>query len=136
VYRALEKLHINVAPDSAVNDPRVLIASRGGDSAGLNRVALRTQVVDVWENLPLVGKLAGEAAIALCANPHLDQVTTSAGKPRQLAVPDGPTLSAVLLNPVAIQYWNLEIVLNAGWISRDVLCQGAYTDAPFDACTR
>ena len=78
VYRAFEKLKINLEP-SLVTPPKVKIAGRGADPTGLNRVALGTQMVDVWEDLPLVGKIAGEAALALCTNPHIADVTTSAG---------------------------------------------------------
>jgi D-xylose transport system substrate-binding protein len=134
VYRALEKLNVNMEPPSPVSFPSVMIAGRGGDPAGLNRLARGTQVADVWENLPLVGKIAGEAALALCTNPHFDQVTTSAGKPKPFAVPEGPALSAVLLNPVGVYNWNLEVVLDANWISKDVLCNGVKSESEFDVC--
>ena len=134
VFQALEKLHVDMNLPSPVSVPKVLIASRGADPAGLNRVARGTQIVDVWENLPLVGKLAGEAAVALCANPRIDEVTTSAGKPKPLSVPDGPAISAVLLNPVAIYSWNLQILVDAHWISADVLCQGVDVERYVDAC--
>jgi D-xylose transport system substrate-binding protein len=140
VYRALEKRGVDMEPPSPVAPPKVQIAGRGGSPAGLNRVARGTQVADVWENLPLVGKLAGEAALALCANPNIDEVTTSAGKPKPFAVPepfavpDGPAISAVLLRPVPISYWNLEVVLDAHWISADVLCQGVESGGIVDAC--
>jgi D-xylose transport system substrate-binding protein len=134
VYRALEKRGIDMNPPSPTAPPKVQIAGRGGSPAGLNRLARGTQVADVWENLPLVGKLAGEAALALCANPNIDEVTTSAGKPRPFAVPDGPAISAVLLRPVPISYWNLEVVLDANWISKDVLCRGVESGGIVDAC--
>lgn len=101
VYKALEKQQFDMGSPSPYTPPRVVIAGRGGDPAGLNRVARYTQKVDLRENLTLVGKIAGEAALALCANPYIDQVTTSAGKPKPFAVPGGPAISAVPMNPVA-----------------------------------
>jgi D-xylose transport system substrate-binding protein len=134
VYRALDKLGIDVSPVPPALPP-VLIGGRGGEPSGLNRVARGTQIVDLWENLPVVGKLAGEAALALCANHRIDEVTTSAGRPRALTVPNGgPAIPAVLLNPVEISYWNMEVVLDAHWISLDVLCKGVGPETYVDAC--
>ena len=45
----------------------------------LNRVALGTQAVDVWKDARELGKAAGEAAIALCANPDPSAVERRCG---------------------------------------------------------
>ena len=43
---------------------KVPVSGQDGDQAALNRVALGTQTVDVWKDARLLGKTAGEAAIA------------------------------------------------------------------------
>ena len=134
VFRALEKMNVDMQPADEVSLPKVLVAGRGADPTGLNRLAMGTQVIDVWENLPLVGKIAGEAALALCTRPSFDEVTTSAGKPKPFAVSNGSVIPAVLLNPVAIDKWDLEYVLDASWISKDVLCRGVQPKSHFDVC--
>ncbi len=48
---------------------QVPVSGQDGDQAALNRVALGTQSVDVWKDARALGTAAGEAAIALCANP-------------------------------------------------------------------
>ena len=48
---------------------QVPVSGQDGDLPALNRVALGTQTVDVWKDARELGTKAGEAAIALCANP-------------------------------------------------------------------
>ena len=45
------------------------VSGQDGDLAALNRVALGTQTVDVWKDARELGTTAGEAAVALCADP-------------------------------------------------------------------
>ena len=49
---------------------QVPVSGQDGDAPGLNRVALGTQTVDVWKDGRELGKVAGEAAVALCAEPR------------------------------------------------------------------
>ena len=53
---------------------KVPVTGQDGDKAALNRVALGTQLVSVWKDARELGKAAGEAAIALCADPDLAEV--------------------------------------------------------------
>ena len=48
---------------------QIPVSGQDGDQAALNRVALGTQTVDVWKDARELGTTAGEAAVALCANP-------------------------------------------------------------------
>ena len=48
---------------------KVPVSGQDGDLPALNRVALGTQTVDVWKDARELGKAAGVAAIALCAQP-------------------------------------------------------------------
>ena len=50
---------------------KVPVSGQDGDQPALNRIALGTQTVDVWKDSRKLGKAAGEAAIALCADPDI-----------------------------------------------------------------
>jgi D-xylose transport system substrate-binding protein len=76
--------------------------------------------VDVWKDARLLGKSAGEAAVQLCAGTMLDQITGS----KPFVTPGNNTLNSILLTPQPINVSNLNIVLDAGWISTAALCQG------------
>jgi len=99
---------------------KVPVSGQDGDGAALNRIALGTQTVDVWKDARALGTAAGEAAVALCANPDASKVAGTA----PFTTPGGITVSSQLLTPVAITKDNLNVVLDAGWIEKDALCQG------------
>ena len=98
---------------------KVPVSGQDGDAAALNRVALGTQTVDVWKDARLLGKTAGEAAVALCANPDTSKVANA----KPFTTPGGNTISSVLLTPDPITKTNLKDVLDAGWITKAVLCK-------------
>jgi D-xylose transport system substrate-binding protein len=108
---------------------KVPVSGQDGDQAALNRVALGTQTVDVWKDARELGKAAGEAAIALCANPDTAAVTGTA----PFTTPGGNTVASILLAPLPILKDNLNAVVDAGWITKDALCQGV-TDPTVAAC--
>ncbi len=99
---------------------KVPVSGQDGDQAALNRVALGTQTVDVWKDSRLLGKTAGEAAMQLCANKDVTKVTGAAA----FTTPGGNSVSSILLKAQPIDKTNLQIVLDAGWITKDKLCQG------------
>ena len=98
----------------------VPVSGQDGDIAALNRVALGTQTVDVWKDARLLGKAAGEGAVALCSNPDTSKVSGAAA----FTTPGGNSVSSVFLTPDPITKDNLKDVLDAGWITKDKLCQG------------
>ncbi|HJP90173.1 MAG TPA: substrate-binding domain-containing protein [Candidatus Limnocylindrales bacterium] len=98
----------------------VPVSGQDGDLAALNRVALGTQTVDVWKDARALGKAAGEAAVALCANPDASKVSGAAA----FTTPGGNSVSSIFLKPEAITKDNLNVVLDAGWITKDALCKG------------
>lgn len=104
---------------------KVPVSGQDGDQAALNRVALGTQTVDVWKDSRALGKAAGEAAIALCANPDPASVAGTA----PFTTPGGLSVSSQLLTPIAITKDNLDVVVDAGWIEKDALCQGVEAGA-------
>jgi D-xylose transport system substrate-binding protein len=96
------------------------VSGQDGDMAALNRVALGTQTVSVWKDSRALGKAAGEIAVALASGTAMDAVEGSA----IFTSPGGKELHAVLLAPVPVTKDNLNVVLDAGWIAKDVLCAG------------
>jgi D-xylose transport system substrate-binding protein len=99
---------------------KVPVSGQDGDAAALNNVALGNQTVDVWKDARLLGKSAGEAAVQLCNKVALDKITGA----EQFTTPAGNSLSSILLTPQPITKDNLNVVLDAGWIAKDKLCQG------------
>jgi len=98
---------------------KVPVSGQDGDAPALNRVALGTQTVDVWKDARALGKAAGEAAIQLCANKDLKAVKNTV----IFKSPGGNDMTSILLTPIPITKDNLNVVLDAGWITKDVLCK-------------
>ena len=53
---------------------KVAVSGEDGDGRGLNRVALGTQLVDVWKDERMLAKAAGDAAAQLCDGVAVDKV--------------------------------------------------------------
>ena len=99
---------------------QIPVSGQDGDLAALNRVALGTQTVDVWKDARELGTTAGEAAVALCANPDVAAVAGTA----PFTTPGGIDVTSILLEPIPITQDNLDVVLDAGWITEEDLCEG------------
>jgi D-xylose transport system substrate-binding protein len=99
---------------------KVPVSGQDGDKAALNRVALGTQTVDVWKDSRMLGKSAGESAMQLCKNSDPSKVTGTA----KFTTPGNNSLSSILLTPNPITKDNLNVVLDAGWVTKADLCQG------------
>src|SRR6266540_253012 len=108
---------------------KVPVSGQDGDKAALNRVALGTQTVDVWKDARALGKSAGEAAVAICKDKDVKKVANTV----QFDSPGKNKLTSILLKPQPITKDNLKIVLDAGWITKDKLCQGV-TAGSVPAC--
>jgi len=98
----------------------VPVSGQDGDLAALNRVALGTQSVSVWKDARELGRAAGEAAVALAQGTALADVAGVV----QFDSPGGNSMTSILLEPIAITQDNLDVVVDADWISVDELCQG------------
>jgi D-xylose transport system substrate-binding protein len=99
----------------------VPVSGQDGDHAALNRVALGTQTVSVWKDARVLGKTAGEQAMKLAKGTKL------AALPGTVKWADGPKkvpMTSILLTPVAITKDNLDVVIQGGWVSKDVVCRG------------
>jgi D-xylose transport system substrate-binding protein len=108
---------------------QVPVSGQDGDAPALNRVALGTQTVDVWKDARMLGKAAGDAAVELCGDKDIKNVSGVG----QFASPGGNDMTSILLTPQAITKDNLNIVLDAGWIDKATLCQGV-TAGSVPAC--
>jgi D-xylose transport system substrate-binding protein len=85
--------------------------------------------VDVWKDARELGTTAGEAAIALCADGDIAAVSDTA----PFTSPEGNELTSILLTPIPITQDNLDVVVDAGWIETDELCQGVESGS-VEAC--
>jgi D-xylose transport system substrate-binding protein len=103
----------------------VPVSGQDGDAAALNRVALGTQTVSVWKDGRDLGQAAGEAAIALASGTALTSLpgTTTFDFTNKETGQETNFKAAILLTPVAITQDNLNLVVDAGWITTDALCQ-------------
>jgi D-xylose transport system substrate-binding protein len=98
---------------------KVPVSGQDGDQAALNRVALGTQTVSVWKDARALGTAAGVAAAFLCGNPDIKQVPGVG----VFKSPGGNDMISQLLTPIPITKDNLDVVLDAGWITKDALCK-------------
>jgi D-xylose transport system substrate-binding protein len=99
---------------------QVAVSGQDGDLAALNRVALGTQTVSVWKDARELGKAAGEAAVALAQGTALADVSGVV----TFDSPGGNAMTSILLTPIAVTQDNLNVVVDAGWIAVEELCQG------------
>ena len=99
----------------------VPVSGQDGDHAALNRIALGTQTVSVWKDSRELGKAAAEIASQLADGTAMDAI------PNVVKFSGGPAgieMNSVFLAPVAITKENLDVVIDAGWVTKEVVCQG------------
>ncbi|MFC3676584.1 D-xylose ABC transporter substrate-binding protein [Ferrovibrio xuzhouensis] len=109
----------------------VPVSGQDGDKAALNRVAVGTQTVSVWKDARELGRNAAEIAIELAGGKKLSEI------PNSTSFADGPKkvkMTARLLKPIPITKDNLDVVIKAGWVTKDVVCQGV-KPATVKACS-
>ncbi|MGF0537416.1 D-xylose ABC transporter substrate-binding protein [Agrobacterium sp. ES01] len=99
----------------------VPVSGQDGDQAALNRVALGTQTVSVWKDARELGKNAAEIAVMLAEGKTMDEIP---GVEDFSGGPKGVAMKSVFLKPVPITKDNLDVVVDAGWISKEEVCQG------------
>ncbi len=98
-------------------DGVVPVSGQDADNAALNRVALGTQTVTVWKDARDLGAAAAELALQAVGGMVEGTTVFSDG-------PKGIAMESILLAPTPIQQDNLQLVVDAGWISADELCAG------------
>lgn len=99
----------------------VPVSGQDGDHAALNRVALGTQTVSVWKDARDLGRAAAEIANQLADGTAMADVD---GAEIWTDGPQGVEMNALFLAPVPITRDNLDLVIDAGWVSKEVVCQG------------
>jgi len=99
----------------------VPVSGQDGDKAALNRIALGTQTVSVWKDARELGRRAAEIAMDLAGGKKMTDIsgaTTFDGGPKK------QKMTSLFLTPIAITKDNLGTVIDAGWVTKDVVCQG------------
>ncbi|WP_204561852.1 D-xylose ABC transporter substrate-binding protein [Azospirillum palustre] len=99
----------------------VPVSGQDGDKAALNRIALGTQTVSVWKDARELGRRAAEIAMDLAGGKKMTDIsgaTTFDGGPKK------QKMTSLFLTPIAITKDNLGQVIDAGWVTKDVVCQG------------
>jgi len=117
-----------VAALSARGISGVPVSGQDGDQAALNRVALGTQTVSVWKDARELGREAADAAIDLAGGKPVPGTVKWTGGDHKV------TLDSKFLKPVAITRANLDVVVKAGWITKDNLCRGVNAAQAPAAC--
>ena len=135
-------------------DP-IPVSGQDGDTANLQNVAKGLQYVDVWKDANELGKVAGAAALQLCENPDVASVTIPDGLVNPDVAPtegltaaefttpgpdgepdsgDESVVSSFILQPQPITAENLDLILDSGWLTKDVLCEGVDPASAPAAC--
>jgi D-xylose transport system substrate-binding protein len=99
----------------------VPVSGQDGDHAAINRIALGTQTVSIWKDARDLGKISGEAAVALGAGKtmtDIPDVQPFTGGAR------GVKVNGVLLAPLAVTRDNLNVIVDKGWITKAEVCAG------------
>jgi D-xylose transport system substrate-binding protein len=99
----------------------VPVSGQDGDHAALNRVALGSQTVSVWKDARELGKKAAEVAALLAEGKKMDEIP---GMQMFAGGPKGVNMHSVFLAPIPITRDNLNVVIDAGWVSKATVCQG------------
>ena len=98
----------------------VPVSGQDADHAALNRVALGHQTVSVWKDSRSLGRAAAEIVLELAdgaAMTEIRGVVIWDGGPR------GVPMHSVFLEPVPITRDNLHLIIEAGWVRQEVVCQ-------------
>lgn len=101
------------------------VSGQDGDGAALNRIAQGTQTVSVWKDARELGKRAAEIAVEMAGGAEMSAIEGA----EEWDSPSDTTLWAQFLEPVPVTQDNLSVVVDAGWISQEQLCQGV-SDGP------
>ncbi|MHB2267809.1 D-xylose ABC transporter substrate-binding protein [Aliihoeflea sp. PC F10.4] len=99
----------------------VPVSGQDADHAALNRIALGTQTVSIWKDSRDLGKSAAEIANELAGGAAMTDIENVV---QWSDGPNGTQMNAVFLTPVAITQDNLDVIIDAGWVTKDVVCQG------------
>jgi D-xylose transport system substrate-binding protein len=112
----------------------VPVTGQDGDDPALNRVALGTQLVSVWKDAFALGETAGTVAVQLAQGTALEDIVAPDDlqdhvRPDSLAAepfttPGGIDVWSIVLKPTPITLDNINLVVDLGWVTQDVVCAG------------
>jgi D-xylose transport system substrate-binding protein len=133
-------------------DPYPPVSGQDGDPANLNNVAKGLQYIDIWKNSNELGKVAGAAALQLCAGTAIGDITlpddlidpsvapeagltaadfTTPGPDGEPDTGDENVVKSFILKPTPIVAEDLNLVLEAGWYATEEdICEGVTADDP------
>ncbi|MFW5678972.1 MAG: D-xylose ABC transporter substrate-binding protein [Pseudomonadota bacterium] len=99
----------------------VPVSGQDGDHAALNRIALGTQTVSVWKDSRDLGTAAARIAVEMAQGTSMGNIEDAVlfdGGPR------GVPMTSLFLTPIPITRDNLNVVIDAGWVTKETVCQG------------
>lgn len=105
----------------------VPVSGQDGDIAALNRIAAGTQTVTAWKDARELGRTAAQVAQAIVQGEDPADVDGAVSWDKG---PKGIAQTAIVLAPVTITRDNLDLVVDAGWISVEDLCRGVSVEPP------
>lgn len=106
----------------AAQGMNIPVSGQDGDHAALNRVARGTQNTSVWKDARVLGNAAGSIASALAAGGAMDAVE---GAVKWSGGAKGVEMNAIFLAPTPISKANISVVIDAGHIAKDKVCEGS-----------
>ncbi|WP_417423841.1 substrate-binding domain-containing protein [Hoeflea sp.] len=98
------------------------VGGQDGDHAALNRVARGTQTVSVWKDARALGTAAGDIAAMLADGKAMTDIP---GAVKWSGGAKGVEMNAIFLAPTPITKDNIGVVIEAGHIAKDKVCEGA-----------
>ncbi|MBV2358676.1 substrate-binding domain-containing protein [Thalassococcus sp. CAU 1522] len=98
------------------------VGGQDGDHAALNRVARGSQTVSVWKDSRQLGAAAAEIAVALANGTAMDAIS---GAVKWSGGEKGVEMNAIFLAPTPVTKDNINVVIDAGHIAKDKVCEGA-----------
>ena len=98
------------------------VSGQDGDHAALNRVARGTQNTSVWKDARQLGAAAGDIAAALADGVAMSDIE---GSVKWSGGAKGVEMDAIFLAPTPIDKTNINIVIEAGHIAKEKVCEGA-----------
>jgi D-xylose transport system substrate-binding protein len=97
------------------------LSGQDGDIAAVNRIARGAQTMTAWKDVRVLGRAAAELADAIVGGQDpmsLDGATTFAD------AETGIEQAALPLEPVTITIDNIDLMVDAGWVSTEEVCRG------------
>lgn len=100
---------------------KVAVSGQDGDIAALNRIAKGFQTVTAWKDSCNLGRAAVDVAVRLASGEAPDKIAKG---DKFCKGPDKVCQDAIELTPISITRDNLNIMLDAHWITKEQLCAG------------